>query len=402
MKRQVSNLAADRGQTLVWVAVGMVVLMGILALAVDVGHLYAERRHMQNAADAGALEAARARCFDNDTAAAAATKGTNFMTTYNSRPDAVSRDYLVVPDPSNDWQFIATASEETPTYFARALGISQSGVGATAKAACGPSDRGCGLFPLAFQEDLWNQVKDRCGETLYIWTSAEDTGNGQGCPKLPDCTLCDCTQLYDNSNKLISNAIMVPDAGRAWLDFTSVSEGLYQDPACSDKNGCSASEIACWIRADSPALLMNDSCVASTNGVKAGVRNAVNDRAKTPEAYASVPLYDTTCSPLPPEGSTNDCGSGYNIVGFGCTKVVTWPNQPVKMLYLATPTPDPNATPGPTPTPDPNADCGNNNFCWKGQLLPIEVACDKCDTTCARTGAGGPPGSGIKGVSLIK
>ena len=60
MKQRISPLTDDRGQTLVWVAVGMVVLLGIVALAVDVGHLYAERRHMQNAADAGALEAARA------------------------------------------------------------------------------------------------------------------------------------------------------------------------------------------------------------------------------------------------------------------------------------------------------------------------------------------------------
>ena len=86
MKRRISPLTDDRGQTLVWVAVGMVVLLGIVALAVDVGHLYAERRHMQNAADAGALEAARARCFDNDTAEAAAAKGQAFTTANNSRP----------------------------------------------------------------------------------------------------------------------------------------------------------------------------------------------------------------------------------------------------------------------------------------------------------------------------
>ena len=60
MQRRISFLKNDSGQTLIYVALSMLVLLGFVALAVDVGYLYAERRHMQNAADAGALEAARA------------------------------------------------------------------------------------------------------------------------------------------------------------------------------------------------------------------------------------------------------------------------------------------------------------------------------------------------------
>ena len=63
MQRRISLLNDDSGQTLIYVAISMIVLLGFVALAVDVGYLYAERRHMQNAADAGALEAARALCF---------------------------------------------------------------------------------------------------------------------------------------------------------------------------------------------------------------------------------------------------------------------------------------------------------------------------------------------------
>ena len=63
------------------------------------GHLYAERRHMQNAADAGALEAARALCFGADTVPhAAAAMGDTFMQANNSRPDALSQTYTVVPN----------------------------------------------------------------------------------------------------------------------------------------------------------------------------------------------------------------------------------------------------------------------------------------------------------------
>jgi Flp pilus assembly protein TadG len=46
-----------RGQVLVLVAIGIVVLLGVSGLAIDVGRVMAERRHLQTAADAAALAA---------------------------------------------------------------------------------------------------------------------------------------------------------------------------------------------------------------------------------------------------------------------------------------------------------------------------------------------------------
>ncbi len=51
------STAEPRGQVLVVVAIGIVVLLGVSGLAIDVGRLMAERRHMQTAADAAALAA---------------------------------------------------------------------------------------------------------------------------------------------------------------------------------------------------------------------------------------------------------------------------------------------------------------------------------------------------------
>ena len=48
---------APRGQVLVIMAIGIIVLLGVAGIAVDVGRLMAERRHMQTAADAAALAA---------------------------------------------------------------------------------------------------------------------------------------------------------------------------------------------------------------------------------------------------------------------------------------------------------------------------------------------------------
>ena len=49
--------SAPRGQVLVIVALGIIVLLAIAGIAIDVGRLMAERRHMQTAADAAALAA---------------------------------------------------------------------------------------------------------------------------------------------------------------------------------------------------------------------------------------------------------------------------------------------------------------------------------------------------------
>jgi Flp pilus assembly protein TadG len=49
----------ERGQTLVMVALMATILIGVLGLAVDVGYAYSERRQIQNAADASALNGAR-------------------------------------------------------------------------------------------------------------------------------------------------------------------------------------------------------------------------------------------------------------------------------------------------------------------------------------------------------
>lgn len=59
MSRPTLHSAADRGQAVIIVALSMVVLLGIGALVVDLGLSWMLRRHEQNAADPGALAAAR-------------------------------------------------------------------------------------------------------------------------------------------------------------------------------------------------------------------------------------------------------------------------------------------------------------------------------------------------------
>ena len=69
------------------------------------------------------------------------------MQTYNSRPDALSQTYTVVPNAANDWEFDATAEEVSRLFFAGAIGVAPPTVRATARAACGSTEKSCGLFP---------------------------------------------------------------------------------------------------------------------------------------------------------------------------------------------------------------------------------------------------------------
>ena len=65
---RIQKIFSEKGATLVYVSLIMVILLAFVALSVDVGFLYAERRHMQNAADAGALAGAWEICFGDSSA----------------------------------------------------------------------------------------------------------------------------------------------------------------------------------------------------------------------------------------------------------------------------------------------------------------------------------------------
>ena len=68
MRRLIRRDRRERGAVAVVVAISMVVLMGFVAISVDVGSIYSDRQQLQNGADAGALAIAescqRGSCVD--------------------------------------------------------------------------------------------------------------------------------------------------------------------------------------------------------------------------------------------------------------------------------------------------------------------------------------------------
>ncbi|MBB6142651.1 hypothetical protein HNQ77_000589 [Silvibacterium bohemicum] len=155
-----ARLADDRGQTLVVAALCMVVLLGFMGLAIDIGNLRYQKRALQTVADAAALAAAievricgtTSNCPAMKAAAqqavaengytvtttltnCAGTAGPGFTLTVNNPPCSLSTDPNAGAPHYNYAEAIVT--ENVPTYFARILGISTVPISARAEAARG-------------------------------------------------------------------------------------------------------------------------------------------------------------------------------------------------------------------------------------------------------------------------
>ena len=145
----------EKGAAGVLVAVMMLVLIGVGAIAVDVGQIYAERAELQNAADAGALAGAQicsetAGCTQADADAVAA-----LLANQNSK-DGVSRVRFVdLSVPFEVTVSTATVNGANGTgflskLFGSALNTADVGVGATATAKWEYPTKGRSILPLTF------------------------------------------------------------------------------------------------------------------------------------------------------------------------------------------------------------------------------------------------------------
>lgn len=146
----------QRGQTLAIVALMLVALIAMLALVIDVGNIYSERRMLQNAADSGALAGARALAAGVDEAGV----------------QAAVNDYAVVRNRAESYEasilsssVVVTARRTCKTYFAGIVGWPTFPVWAVAEAGYRPGGYGC-VMPIGVRDGSW--VED---EPFTIWDS---------------------------------------------------------------------------------------------------------------------------------------------------------------------------------------------------------------------------------------
>jgi len=293
-----SSISGEAGQILVTVALAILVLLAFVALAVDVGNVYAERRAMQNAADAGALAGAREICLGNGEGAAMAM-AYQYAVDRNGADGAMTSISIVTGTVT------VVAQEEADTYFAGLVGFPSIEVSARAVALCGPARGGSHLWPIAVVEESF--AAQDCGEDNELVIIDDD----KTCGEDYDCDLDD-----DGDDDVIMGG------NRGWLDFAQPDAAIYGISCGGD---CGAAALKCWIENPSPEEIIPPMCIKGEGGVKTSAFMAAGDYDG---GQVAIPLFDEVVD-------TGDCPHGhptygvdcpnsrlYHIIDFGCVEVV--------------------------------------------------------------------------------
>jgi Flp pilus assembly protein TadG len=177
----------ESGTVAIITAILMVVLLGFLALAVDVGHLATVKNELQNAADAAALAGARALVFKEGAMVQKITpvpdppycaQAINWAQNTINQSDAKNLTISSVQTGVWDWpnntftpsvicqagvnavhvvvQRDAASNWPVATWFARIFGVDTVNASAQATAACGNANTICDWAPIALTTDFYN------------------------------------------------------------------------------------------------------------------------------------------------------------------------------------------------------------------------------------------------------
>jgi hypothetical protein len=215
------------------------------------------------------------------------------------------------------------ARNTTETLFGDLLNISTVGISASANSACGSAKSACGLWPIAFDLALYEDIP--CGKTIAIWDADKDKQQVEckigGVPQ----NICKCYDC-DSQDIGVDDFIAMTDLSRGWMDFASKNDPIYEDSCKS--NGCGASELACRIRNDGGGRVTLPACIAGLRGVKASMKDDVNSRKGD---MVRIPLYSSiNC------GADSNCtgteAESYYVTKFGCVTVDGWVDLDLPVL----------------------------------------------------------------------
>ena len=291
------------GQALVQVTLMLLVLMLAVALAVDVGHLYGERRRMQNAADAGALAGARAMCLGYDDQVVAQA--------YYYAVDQNGADPDLTHISVSGNRVTVVARKPVDTYFIRVVGISTVDVGAEAEAACGVATSASGMWPLAFDALRYDIMT--CGDQFYIWV--DDNWDREDLEDL--CLKCECDDVA------AYGGVPMGKGSRGWLRLSEPPEDFPNLGDCGTNCG---QALKCWLEHLYSGPIGIGDCVPGQPGVDTAALHKAELHVGGDPVY--VLLYDT--GPCGQGQVIGDCpGDLYRVAGFGCIQVeevttITW------------------------------------------------------------------------------
>lgn len=228
------GLSADHGNVVIIVALMMTTLLGVGALAVDVGALYVRRQQVQTGADAAALAIAK-QCVDFvaagqawkcDKAGAEATAAAYFDGNVPVTVDMSDAD-PVTADATRVGRITVGATVDEPRLLSWAINPDEPpdaiAVGADATARWGPVTAMEGVFPLAVCKGALPAV----GDSVTLWSSTTGTELTGECDDAPTALPFGWTSP---STGCTSDVTLLPP------DPLSIapSDAPPVDPACGD------------------------------------------------------------------------------------------------------------------------------------------------------------------------
>ncbi len=369
----------EGGQALILAVLVMAVLLGFTAMAIDVGLLFENRRHLQNSADAMALAGVQELPVDP---LAAKQKAKDWAANNGIAPAEIKSIEVRTKSFPND----TLAVELTQNFnwiFARALGKTSSSVSSRAVARTGSLLGGHQTMPWAL---LMGDTPclDPAGNPLYGISCSVKVGAG-------------------------SSAI---DGWYGALDFDGIGGGSAE----YESNIVDGTTDTAYCIVGSPMPPCQSSTITALDGNKTGgTDQGITTRELVPQCDANgngkddftevflpnvgVPPYFVVCpdSPwliiipivsydsIPVKNVTIQGWALAYLEGYKCVdNTGPLPLSPIAKPPKPTPTPTPaptppGATPTPTPAPVPNGNCSAGKGHWEVQIRMVDAAYSEGD-----------------------
>jgi Flp pilus assembly protein TadG len=368
----------ERGQVLVIVAVGMVVIIAMVGLVIDGGYAWGRQRGTQNGADASAKSGAIALAenlggkapANDDAAVLAAVSGTassnhvNLLkacyTRLKTGTESDSLNGTVITSTGSDADAAgqqsclgnaalvgggtipprtagvkAITSQTFDTYLARVIGINQFTTTASANAVTGiltdicSAEAGCGVLPVTF--------------ALNSYTCDGTGGLVPGTAEWP---------LVDQASANASNEAIVPlcmdgPGSVGWLDFSQLSPDCGNNIKDEIVSPCNVSiPIPTWLP------------------TQTGDTNALDgDLSRYWGTVVQIPIWTNTCNEVGNDDGTCPTGApgnGNNLYYY----IPRWAAFLIDKTYTSGSNPECNQLPG-----KPFVGGNGANGCFKGWFL---------------------------------
>jgi Flp pilus assembly protein TadG len=320
---ETADKSIEKGQALVIIVIAIVALIGMLALIIDGGMAYANRRSAQNAADAGALAGATELCKGNGITAAT-NQALDYAVNKNKATSA-----LIVPD-LNNMKIGVTASFQYNTFFANILNRPVMTVTASADAGCYKPCTGVGVLPVSWscQRPVQGSPSglNACGVKTYttdptdpsytekpdsiyiVMDNSKALGNvhssGNYCQDAQTCY----TQGYSSTACTSSGAVLCD-----W-NHDGINENITPgDTGWLNLDGGSgnAAILKSWVTPPFfQGTLRIDSWMQGITGAVNNLYTLIRQNIEEPGLIVLVPVFDDVCAGngLP----ENTCPSQYN------------------------------------------------------------------------------------------